>query len=101
MKRTIRLNESELKRMIAESVKKVLREDVDLNGEYYRIHRITDQLEEIWKNTSYNEEGEYGYDAIQKAYRNAFYALVELSTILRNHDNSSQNYIGPEATYGG
>lgn len=101
MKQTIRLRESELRRMISESVKRVLREGVDLNGEYYRISKMTNQLEEIWKNTSYNEDEEYGYDAVQKAYSNAFHALVDLVTVLRNHDNSSQNYTGPEAPYGG
>jgi len=101
MKRTIRLRESELRRMISESVKRVLREGVDLNGEYYRISKMTRQLEEIWKNTSYNEEGEWGYDAVQKAYSNAFEALVDLVTVLSNHDLSSQNYTGPEAPYGG
>lgn len=37
MKRTIRLNESELKRMIAESVKRILNED---DSFFFGIHLI-------------------------------------------------------------
>lgn len=61
MKRTIKLRESELKRMIAESVKRVLKEDFeqDYNTARQNYNRP------LWGFEMKNQEGEWQYGEIE------------------------------------
>ncbi len=88
MKRTIKLNESELKRMIAESVKRVLRENSKhpLYEVYNTLKEAMDKLEGILLN-------DYDTD-----YDN-YYMVKNLLKAITNFENCLDNFVSEP--YGG
>ena len=51
MKNTIRLSEADLKKVISESVKKVLNEDMDVNSDLATLETIVDELRKLYDTT--------------------------------------------------
>jgi flagellar biosynthesis/type III secretory pathway M-ring protein FliF/YscJ len=81
MKRTIRLNESALKHMIAESVKNILKENISVGPE----HKIYDALENVLKTIDdvRNECSKNGNDAMSRL----------VWQLQQNIDNAYQEFI--------
>ena len=68
MKRTIRLTESELHNVIAESVKRILGEDIDGDNHIFEVQNITpDMLRHLWVfetgGSYYDFEAVYRFEA--------------------------------------
>ena len=81
MKQTIKLRESELRNMIAESVRKIIRENVTVGPE----HKIYDVLENVLKTIDdvRNEFSQNGNDAMSRL----------VWQLQQNIDNAYQEFI--------
>lgn len=73
MKRIIRLTESELHNVIAESVKRILGEDIDGDNHIFEVQDVTpDMLEHLWVfetgDSYYEFEANYGWVTFRGVY---------------------------------
>lgn len=81
MKKTIRLRESELKRMIAESVKKSLSEDYKYNYVEDAINELTNKCTEMvlkvkWGDDINNEDVETDRRILLKSFYNTIHSIM-------------------------
>lgn len=91
MKQTIKLRESELKRMIAESVRRVLNEEptrismgrgeLSVDSSYYRIEKALEGLKRIADTMSENNY----YETEESALRSQISYIEQEIDYLRNH----------------
>ena len=76
MKRTIRLKESELRRMISESVRRVLNEVGDTKRGQYMLGRLKNRQSngggKFFRGINYNDAGDYAYKANGNSYSNDY-----------------------------
>lgn len=104
-KKLIRLTESDLHRIVKQSVNRVLKESSYdyMNKEYYRLKKLYLEFGKIYKESVYtNDDDINGGEDIHNAYLNLDKAFVNLFRILREYgkDDKGDAYVGPETAYG-
>ncbi len=85
-KKLIRLTESDLHRIVKESVNKVLLKEDSCENEYNQVKMLRDRFDNIYRNSDYNKPGveEFvGGEDIQNAYYKVLDAFSNLLNIYR------------------
>ena len=102
-KKLIRLTESDLKQIVKESVKKVLKEDTD-DDEYRQVKMLFERFRDIYRDSDYLKQGNenlVGGPDIQDAYFKVVEAFTgRLSIYRRMGAGIGDTYHGPES-FGG
>ena len=77
MKNRIKLNESDLHRIIKQSVNRVINES-KYSGEYYTVKKIWEEFQNTWQSSldwGQNTELSKAYSKVNKAFENLWYIL--------------------------
>lgn len=97
MRRTVRLREGELRRMIAESVRRVLNESGNTKRGQYMLGRLKNRQSngggKFFRGTNYNDAGDYAYETNGNSYSNDYQKGYDDEEKLNavKHDRSLQS----------